>query len=97
MTKTIINNITGAYTRNVDLVGKIEYLTPAGKVCDHTEYDDIDEMLQDVKDELEWDVAISVTLYGDHDGKSKHTGRFDDIVDLLHGFRVTDTPKHIVL
>lgn len=97
MAITTTNNITGAYTRRIDLVGKIEYLTPAGKVCDYTEYDDIDEMLQDVKDELEWDVTISVTLYGDHDGTSEHADRFNDVVDLLHGFRVTDTPKHIVL
>ena len=78
-------------------IGKIEYLNARGEVVDYTYYDDIATMVQDVKDELEWDVAIAVKLFGDTNGYNEHESLFEDVVDLLHGFEVVDAPKHVVL
>lgn len=54
------------------LIGKIEYLDTKGRVAYYTNYFKGDEetFKQDIKDELEWDVAIAITLYSNKRGKT---------------------------
>ena len=68
--KTIaLNQETATVTRT--LVGRIDYVdvNNGNKVYDSTTYDDIDQFIQDVNDELTWYVDIIVTLYKNSNGR----------------------------
>lgn len=68
--KTIaMNQETATITRT--LVGRIDYVdvNNGNKVYDSTTYDDIDQFIQDVHDELTWYVDIIVTLYKNENGR----------------------------
>ena len=68
--KTIaMNQETATITRT--LVGRIDYVdvNNGNKVYDSTTYDDIEQFIQDVHDELTWYVDIIVTLYKNENGR----------------------------
>ena len=79
-------------------IGKIEYHDDIGNVIDYTYYWDVETMLKDAMDELEWGVSISATLFtAENDGNSAYEPLFEDIVDLMYDFAVTEAPKHVTL
>jgi hypothetical protein len=69
------------------LIGKIEYLNSKGMVVDSTEYDDEEQFIQDIKDELDWGVPIVITLYIDKKGKTIPTDFIYDLDCLPKGFK----------
>jgi hypothetical protein len=77
------------------LVGKIEYLGNDGKVYDHTDYDDADTMIRDVKDELNWGVPIVITLYRNKKGKTISMHFINDLDCLPKGLKIEDAPTTV--
>ena len=88
---TITTTTTPVQEQNITTVGEIKYLDANGKVYDRTVYDDVNEMVRDVLDELTFGVDISITLHSE-----EHLGEFDMLEDMLHGLEVVPT-KTVVL
>lgn len=88
MTNTIntINQNTYAPV-TINLVGRIDYLN----IDDHTEYDDVETLIQDIMDELQWDVPIAVTLYCDDDGNLPVN--LEEIECLIQEVKIEDPVK----
>jgi hypothetical protein len=74
------------------LVGRIEYLDSKGSVVNFTNYDDADDFVQDIKDELEWYVAIVVTLYRDATGATISTDFICELKSQPVDIRVEEAP-----
>ena len=72
-------------------VGEIKYLDANGKIYDRTVYEDIDEMVEMVLDELRFGVDIAITLHSE-----EYLSEFDMLEDMLHGLEVVPT-KTVVL
>jgi hypothetical protein len=85
---TINLNTYAPVTTN--LVGKIEYLH-RGEVFDHTDYEDAETLIQDIMDELQWDVPIAVTLYCDDDGNLPVN--LEEIECLIQEVKIEDPVK----
>lgn len=93
-----INTQYAIETKAMPLIARITYINPNnGDVVDYTDYDDDATFRQDVMDELEWGVAIKLTMYRDDNGSTVAADFIEDIEHLTYGVEYIDAPVALVL
>ena len=71
-------------------VGRIEYLSTKGTVAESIEYDNADDMIADVKDDINCGVPIVIVVYSDGGAPMVPMDSFSHLDSLPCGIRVED-------
>ena len=74
-------------------VGRIEYLSTKGTVSETIEYDNADDMISDVKDDINCGVPIVIVVYSDGGATLVPMEAFSHIDSLPCVIRVEDTSQ----
>ena len=79
----------------VNPVARIDYLGFRGEVVESVEYKSEEPFLTDLKERLNCDVPLCVTLYRDRDGRTISRAFLTEVDTPPKGFSVEDTPSRI--